>query len=102
MSRVEYRRGHGILATGQVGGKCRSIEKCVESCAIGGLRKDGRPAADIRRDVNPLELQLLSIVCGVATGQNAPKADTGAPRPLAVVALPAQKVITSKSPAQGR
>jgi hypothetical protein len=47
--------------------------------------------------MNPLELQVLSIVCGVAGAQNAPTADASVSRQPAIVVLPAQQL-----PAPGR
>lgn len=41
--------------------------------------------------MNPLELQVLSIVCGVPeTAQNAPATDSRVPRQAPVVAIPPQ------------
>jgi hypothetical protein len=51
--------------------------------------------------MNPLELQVMAIVCGVASTQNAPASDDSAvPRQPSVVVLPPQSLPSPRRPAQ--
>ena len=71
---------------------CTGLKNCVESGSSWRGCKGATGSADIKdRQMNPLELQVLSIVCGVATDQNPPAPVVNV---LAVVALPAQKAAT--------
>ena len=76
-----------------------SPQNCVESGAKTRRCKGLAGSADINTSqMNPLELQVLSIVCGVATDQRPPAPEVNV---LAVVASPTQKVATASRDQRG-